>query len=65
MVGKIKQGEGSLGKLMQDEELYNNIKSLSERADSLVNDIQDRPYRYMPLKSRRKVLKYDAKDAGN
>ena len=65
VVGKIKQGEGSLGKLMQDEELYNNIKSLSERADSLVNDIQDRPYRYMPLKSRRKVLKYDAKDAGN
>ncbi|MCB0570679.1 MAG: MCE family protein [Phaeodactylibacter sp.] len=64
VVGKIKEGEGSLGKLMQDEELYNNIKTLSQRADSLVNDIQERPYRYMPLKSRRKVQRYDKQDAG-
>lgn len=63
VAGRIKEGEGSLGKLMADDELYNNIKSLSERADSLVTDIQERPYRYMPLKSRRKVKRYDEQDA--
>jgi len=26
-------------------------------------DFKDKPYRYMPLKSRRKVLKHDEKDA--
>lgn len=59
----INQGEGSLGKLLKDEELYNNINDLSNRADSLINDFQDRPYRYMPLKSRRRVERYDRLDA--
>ncbi|MCO6488495.1 MAG: MCE family protein [Phaeodactylibacter sp.] len=63
VVGKIKNGEGSLGRLMSDEELYNNISELSQRADSLINDFQDRPYRYMPFKSRSKVKKFDRKDA--
>ena len=61
-VGKINQGEGSLGKLINDEELYENISELSHRADSLINDLQKRPYRYMPLKSRRKVKKFDRQD---
>lgn len=61
-VGKINEGEGSLGKLLNDEELYENISTLSSRADSLINDFQDRPYRYMPLKSRRKVKKFDRQD---
>lgn len=61
-VSKINNGEGSLGKLLNDEELYESINTLSSRADSLVNDIQERPYRYMPLKSRRKVKKFDRQD---
>ena len=63
IVDKINQGEGSLGKLLKDEELYKRINKLSNDADSLVTDIQSRPYRYMPLKSRRKVTKYDKQDA--
>ncbi|MCB0592587.1 MAG: MCE family protein [Lewinellaceae bacterium] len=63
VMGKIRNGEGSLGKLMSDEELYNNINELSHRADSLINDFQGRPYRYMPFKSRSKVKKFDRKDA--
>lgn len=65
MVGNIKAGEGSLGRLMTDEQLYEDIKGLSQRADSLVTDFQDRPYRYMPLKSRRKVKKFDRQDAAD
>ena len=63
LVGQIENGEGSLGKLMADEALYNNISELSRRADSLVIDLQERPYRYMPFKGRNKVRKYDRKDA--
>lgn len=63
IVDKINQGEGSLGKLLKDEELYKRINKLSNDADSLVSDIQSRPYRYMPLKSRRKVNKFDKQDA--
>jgi phospholipid/cholesterol/gamma-HCH transport system substrate-binding protein len=62
-VDKINQGEGTLGKLLADEELYNNLNSLSRQTDSLIEDFQERPYRYMPFKSRRKVKKFDRRDA--
>lgn len=62
-VDKINQGEGTLGKLLGDEELYNRLNNLSVQTDSLIEDFQERPYRYMPFKSRRKVKKYDRKDA--
>ncbi|MBK7872974.1 MAG: MCE family protein [Saprospiraceae bacterium] len=62
-VSKINQGEGTLGKLLQDDALYNDLKAMSTNIDSLVNDIEERPYRYLPLKSRRKVQKYDRLDA--
>ena len=51
--------------MLKDEELYNNLNDMSKRIDSLVNDFKLKPYRYMPLKSRRKVQKYDAQDGGN
>lgn len=61
-VDKINQGEGSLGKLIQDDELYEQLNALSQQFDSLASDIQDRPYRYIPLKGRKKVKKYDRLD---
>ena len=48
LVGQIQDGEGSLGKLVNDEELYENLSSLSHQFDSLATDLQDRPYRYIP-----------------
>lgn len=63
ILGKVNAGEGSLGKLLKDDALFNDLSGLSSRADSLVNDIQTRPYRYMPLKSRRKVKRFDRLDA--
>ncbi|MCP3933119.1 MAG: MCE family protein [Bacteroidetes bacterium] len=61
-VDKVNQGEGTLGKLMKDDQLYNQLSDVSQKADSLLSDFQERPYRYMPLKSKRKVDKYDRQD---
>ena len=63
IVNKINQGEGSLGKLIGEDSLYTNISEMSIQLDSVLNDLQDRPYRYIPFKSRNRVLKYDKKDA--
>lgn len=63
LVGQLKAGEGTLGLLLQDETLYRNLNALSYSLDSLSADLQERPYRYIPLKSRRKVERYDRQDA--
>ncbi|MEO1623556.1 MAG: MlaD family protein [Bacteroidota bacterium] len=63
LVGKINQGEGTIGKLFTDDGLYEKLNETSERVDSFLMDIETRPYRYIPLKSRRKVKRYDRKDA--
>ncbi|MEO0873390.1 MAG: hypothetical protein AAFY48_02190, partial [Bacteroidota bacterium] len=63
LVGQLQAGEGTLGMLLQDEELYTNLNALSYSLDSLVSDFQGRPYRYVPLKGRRKVERYDRKDS--
>ncbi len=62
-VDRLNAGEGTLGKLLQDEALYRNLNDMTTRADSLFNDLQERPYRYVPFKGRKKVKKYDRKDA--
>lgn len=62
LVKGLENGEGTLGMLLQDQELYNELTQLSAKTDSLMNDLQDRPYRYLPLKRRRQIKRYDEKD---
>lgn len=63
LVTKMKNGEGTLGLMLNDDQLYKNITETSEALSKVLTDFQDKPYRYMPLKSRRKVLRHDEKDA--
>ncbi len=63
LMGKIQNGEGTVGKLFADEGLYDQLLNTSQRINGFIDDVENRPYRYIPLKSRRKVQKYDAKDA--
>ena len=63
IIGKINEQEGTLGKLMGDDQLYQNMSTLMYRLDTLANDFQEKPYRYMPLKSRKKVKRFDRQDA--
>ena len=58
----VQNGEGTLGKLLTDDEIYDRLDRVSLNADTLLNDLQERPYRYVPFKSRKRVLKYDRRD---
>ena len=63
LLAKINKGEGAIGKLMTDESIITQFATTATRLDSLMTDFQERPYRYMPLKSRRRVKKLDRLDA--
>ncbi len=47
MLLKINEGDGTLGKLMNDPSLYNNADSLSVELRNLIKGINDNPGRYL------------------
>lgn len=62
IMNKVNSGEGTLGKLLTDDKIYQRLNSATMAADTLFNDFQERPYRYIPFKSRNRVLRQDRKD---
>ena len=44
---KINDGEGSLGKLVNDTSLYNNLDSLTFNLNALIQNINDDPGKYL------------------
>lgn len=47
ILAKIERGEGSLGKLHQDDALYNNLADASRELDLLLQDFRLNPKRYV------------------
>jgi len=47
LLGKMEKGEGTLGKLMNNEELYNNLTKASKELDLLLQDFRLNPKRYV------------------
>ncbi|QLG46670.1 MlaD family protein [Costertonia aggregata] len=47
LLGKIEKGEGSLGKLANNEELYDNLSNASRELDLLLQDFRLNPKRYV------------------
>ena len=49
VVSGIQNGEGSLGKLTKDEQLYKNLNETSANLNDLVKDIKENPKRYINI----------------
>lgn len=61
LLAGINKGEGSLGKIVKDDQLYDELKEAAKSTNILMTDFQQRPQRYIPFKSSRKVKKVDRK----
>jgi len=46
---QINSGQGTLGKLLKDEKLYNDLDKLALDLDTLLNDVKDHPSRYVKI----------------
>lgn len=47
MVSNLKEGKGSLGKLLNDEAMYKNLTDASKNLDNLMIDLKANPKRYV------------------
>ena len=47
VISGIQDGKGSLGKLTQDEQLYNNLNTASDNLNKLIEDLKANPKRYL------------------
>jgi len=49
VMAKIDNGEGSIGKLIHDEKLYNNLEGASKELEELLKDFKLNPERYVKV----------------
>ena len=47
VVNKVQNGDGTLGLLVNDKQMYNNLNNASKNLDSLVIDLKENPKRYV------------------
>ena len=47
ITNRINRGEGSIGMLLNDEQLYNNLNQASQNLEELIADMKARPGRYV------------------
>jgi phospholipid/cholesterol/gamma-HCH transport system substrate-binding protein len=59
---KINQGEGTLGMLVNNDSLYQNLTALAGELDLLLKDLQENPKKYVNVSVFGKSDKKDKKD---
>ena len=47
LVTAMDKGEGTLGKLLKDETLYENLNEVADNAKDLINDVKENPTKYV------------------
>ncbi len=63
IVANVDDGHGSIGKLLKDETLYNNLEGASRQLDELLQDIKLNPKRYVHISVfGRRAKEYKAPD---
>jgi phospholipid/cholesterol/gamma-HCH transport system substrate-binding protein len=55
VLSSIENGEGSIGKLLKDEALYNNLKGATKEMEALLKDIKLHPKRYFRILSKKEI----------
>ena len=64
LLSRIEKGEGSVGKLMKDEAIYDNLEGATKQLEELLEDMKLNPKRYVHFSLfGKKAKQYDA--AGN
>ena len=49
VLNRIERGEGTLGRLVQDDQLYNSLASAAESVTAFLADLQENPSKYINL----------------
>jgi len=61
VLASVEKGEGSMGKLLKDDKLYNNLEGASEQLEQLLEDMKLNPKRYVHFSLfGKKPKQYDA-----
>lgn len=55
VLSSIESGEGTLGKLVKDEALYNNLENATKELEELLEDIKLHPKRYFRILSKKEI----------
>lgn len=55
IMASVNNGEGSIGKLLKDEGLYDNLEAASKEMEELIRDIKLHPARYRRILSKKEI----------
>ena len=55
VLDEMEQGKGSMGKLLKDEALYNNLEGTTKELEELLRDIKLHPKRYFRILSKKEI----------
>lgn len=58
LVTKLNEGEGTIGRLITSDEMARDLEKTLKEVGELAKNLNEKPYDFIPFKSRRKVLKY-------
>ncbi len=66
VMAKIDNGEGSIGKLINDDQLYKNLEGASKELEELLKDLKENPKRYVNISVFGKKAKpYESSEKDN